>query len=68
MNYKFSENQSVTYNNGVMQGQGIVCGYATTELPVMGSMVIIKDMSGNLPNPTYPFKFFTVAECHMKPV
>ncbi len=63
--YKFYENQIVAYNNGVVQGVGAVVGVATTSMPIIGNMYIVKDMSKLFPNATYPFSCFPIAECHL---
>lgn len=65
MSYKYKNGDVVNYNNGVLSGKAIVHGYATTEFPVIGAMVIIEDITGNLPSKDYPYVTFTCAEVHL---
>src|ERR1035437_5647086 len=67
MNYKYKNGQEVYYDNGVFKGNALVIGYATTEQPVIGSMLILEDLSSVFPTIDYPFTHFTCAECHVTP-
>lgn len=67
MEYKFFDNDYVEYfPHPDMVGKGVIRGVCTTDQPVIGATYIIEDISGNVPNKTYPFKFFSVAEIHLK--
>ena len=64
--FKFKDQEVVTYTLGQISGVGKVLGYATVELPVIGAMVIIEDLSKNvLPSEDYPFRVFTCPEIHV---
>ena len=65
-NYKFEHDEIVAYDNGVLCGIGQIKGVCGTELPVIGVMYILKDLSHALPTKEYPFDHFACAECHMK--
>ena len=49
MNYTYTNGQEVNYDNGVVKGKAMVLGYATTEMPVIGAMLILEDLSSVLP-------------------
>ena len=51
-----------------IQGAGIVRGVATIPMYGLGAIYIIEDTSGNLPNSSYPFRFFTCPELHLSRV
>ena len=52
----------VLYDNGVIKGEGFVMGVATLPMATIGASIIVEDLSGNLPIPVYPFKFFVCFE------
>jgi hypothetical protein len=52
----------VYYDNGVIHGEGLVMGVATLPMATIGASIIVEDLSGNLPIPVYPFKFFVCFE------
>jgi hypothetical protein len=60
------QGDKVEYDNGAMRGQGEVVGIATTPLAVIGASVIIRDLSKNIPNESYPFECFVCSECHLR--
>lgn len=64
--HKIPFNTLVEYNNGVIQGQGRVVGMSTVEQPILGSGYIVKDVTGHLPNETYPYDTFVVFDIHLK--
>lgn len=51
-----------------IQGVGVVRGVCSIQLFGIGAVYIIEDTSGNLPNSSYPYKFFTCAELHLSRV
>lgn len=67
-NYKYKANQRISYDNGVLKGEGLVLGCSTTDQAVLGKGMIIKDLSGNIPTEEYPFDTMAVFEVHLKPI
>ena len=55
-------------NNRVLKGQGFVMGVATVPTAELGASIIIEDLSGNFPIPSYPFKFFVCFESQLTKV
>lgn len=51
----------VYYDNGVIHGEGLVRGVANG-WTTTGASIIVEDLTGNLPIPVYPFKFFVCFE------
>lgn len=65
----FKDGDKVSYSIGdFVTGVGIVRGLATVQIYGIGNVYILEDTSGNLPNATYPFKFFTCFEINLKSV
>ena len=56
----------VWYNNGIISGKALIKGISPTEMAVIGKGYILKDISGNFPNETYPYSHFSCFECHIK--
>jgi hypothetical protein len=50
----------------IFHGHGVIKGVATIELPVIGISYILEDISGNLPNELYSFKFFVLPELYFE--
>lgn len=65
MSFRYKSGDEVEYDNGVISGKGKVVGYSGTPMPFIGASLIIEDMSGNIPNGTYPFSVFIVHEVHI---
>jgi hypothetical protein len=68
MDYKFKNNESVTFDNGVISGHGVVLGVATSGHPIIGSIYMIEvyeSLKVILPNELYPYTVIPMAECHM---
>lgn len=55
----------VTYDTQTMKGRARIVGIATTGAAVIGRIVILEDLSENLPNREYPFTHFACAEVHL---
>jgi len=59
-------NTLVEYDNGILKGDGVVIGLATTEMPIIGIGYIVQDVSGNVPNEVYQYSSFVVHTIHLK--
>jgi hypothetical protein len=64
MTYKYGDR--VAYDNGVMAGNGRILGVAMKFMQTGASHWIVEDLSSNIPNETYAYNTFVVAECHLK--
>lgn len=51
----------VYYNNGTIEGFGKIKGLVT-DLPLTGKQYIVEDLVANIPNETYPYNHFVIAE------
>lgn len=60
------DGEVVEYDNGQMKGRGKIVGAATTPMAAIGSLMIVEDLSGNIPNEEYPYTHFACNECHLK--
>ena len=56
----------VNYDNGVIKGEGTVQACVSTGEPFIGKTYVLKDLSGNIPNDTYPYDCFACCACHIK--
>lgn len=65
-NEKLPYNTVVDYDNGIINGRGVVVGIGISEQPVVGSGYIVKDISGNLPNDTFKYDTFLIYGIHLK--
>lgn len=52
----------VSYQVHNMKGKARVVGVSSSAQPVIGRMLILEDLSGNIPNETYPYTHFTAPE------
>ena len=71
MNYKFKNNEPVTFDNGVIKGHGVVLGVATTGHAVIGSIYMIEvyeSLGVILPNDEYPYTVIPMTECHIQSI
>lgn len=50
------------------EGKAEVVGIATIGAAVIERSIMLKDLSGNIPNETYPFQYFCCFEVHLKKV
>ena len=63
----FRDGDKVSYKIGdFIQGVGVVRGISTMPIYGIGAVYIIEDTSGQLPNASYQFKFFTCAELYLE--
>jgi hypothetical protein len=62
---KYSQDQRVAFNNGVIKGTGKVVGVALSEQPIIGTTFIIEP-DEPISNSTYPYTHFVCAELHLK--
>ena len=51
-----------------VNGIGKVVGYATLEIPCIGRMWILEDVSGNFPNNDYHYTTFSCPESYISDV
>lgn len=63
----YKPNDIVEYKLGLLKGKGKVVG-KTAPQASMGEMIIIEDLSGNLPNKQYRFTHFAAPESCLKRV
>lgn len=49
-------------DNNRFCGHAVVRGISSVESPVLGRTYILEDLSGNLPNETYPYTHFVCPE------
>ena len=65
MEKTFTQNQKVSYDNGVIKGTGKIVGIATNPQTIIGRSYIIEpDIS--ISNETYPYTHFVCFEIHLK--
>jgi hypothetical protein len=63
---KYKEGEHIDYIlPGVVKGKGIIRGIATTEVPFIGNIWIVEDLSKNFPNETYPYSHFACPESYL---
>ena len=62
---EYKNGDVINYDNGVMHGIGRIRGIAQTGEACIGRTFIVEDLSGNIPNETYPFSYFAMFECHI---
>lgn len=63
--FKYKQNDIVDFKvTDTFSGFGIICGTATIELPVMGTVYIVKvlDSTQKIPNADYPFDCICIPE------
>ena len=66
--YKYSQGDLVSYATPQLSGRGLIVGIAHTPIFGSGAGYIIQDISKNLPNETYPYSHFCVAEGHLRKI
>ena len=59
---KLKQGMIVWYNNNIIRGKAVVKGVSSAEMPVIGSMVILEDLSNNIPTSTYKFDHFVLPQ------
>ena len=62
----YAEWTIVEYINLPFEWRWEICGIALVEQAIIGSVFIIKDLSGNIPNDTYKFSTMAVPEVNLK--
>jgi len=62
---KYSQDQRVAFNNGVVKGTGKVVGVALNDQPLIGATFIIEP-DEPITNSAYPYTHFVCAELHLK--
>lgn len=73
-NLKFAQGEKVMYSigsgleNEIIQGKGEIVGCSTTGYPIIGCTYMVKDLSHNFPNKTYPFECIPVFENCLKKI
>ncbi len=64
--YKFKDDEYVSFDNGVIFGKGHIVGASDTGHPIIGITYMVetiaKDCSVKLPNDTYPFQTIPMSE------
>jgi hypothetical protein len=67
MEFAFSANEIVDFDNGALVGRGRIVGCAVT-FQVDGNAYMVKVIDGCLPTEEYPFDTLAIAEPHLKKV
>jgi hypothetical protein len=62
--HKFKMNDMVEYTreSSLPYGHGRIVGVSGDGAPVIGRTYIVEDLSGFIPNETYPFSHFSICE------
>lgn len=61
--YKFYQDEIVTFNYNQVIGVGKIVGVATIEMPVLGRLWIVEMVEcSQVPNDTYPFNTISIPE------
>jgi len=56
----------ISYDNGVIKGNGIIVGLSSKDIPIIGVGYIVKDLSGNIPSDVFKYDTFIVFSIHIK--
>ncbi len=65
---KLKNGQLVTFDNGVIKGEGIIKGLSNRDIPILGVGYIVEVTDGNIPNSTYEYDSMIVFNYHLKKV
>ena len=65
--FAWKENDIVKYDIGLLKGKGKIKGVANSGVTLLGKSYILEDLSGNIPNDTYPYTHFVCFEIHLQP-
>ncbi len=62
---KYSQNQKISFDNGVIKGTGKIVGVALNEQPLIGATYIIEP-DQSVESSSYPYTHFVCVELHLK--
>jgi hypothetical protein len=65
--FKYQQDDYVSFDNGVIQGKGIIVGVSHMPQAIIGAGYIIKP-DDIISNPTYPYTHFVCFENHITPL
>lgn len=64
---EYKDGDKVRYKlSEFIEGVAVVRGVSTTPIYGLGAVYILEDLSGNVPNKEYRYKFFTAADLHLQ--